>query len=399
MAFIDLVFIPLVFIAGHFIINSVMDRHQLHSQRSFLLKLFYYHIFFSLAFSWYVTIFGGDSVGYWKPPDRFIRNDNWLSLHVPGTAFVYFLTFFFAQVLGMSFWAGSLLFSLFGFGGFICIYLTLIRTLKVNPTLFGYKLFPIILFLPNMHFWSAGVGKDTVMFFALSLFVYSITNLRSNIIGVVLSFYLAFFIRPHIAMVMVVGFGMALVLSSKGVSAFGRIAFLIISVVVFILISSTVLSFIGVEEDSIQNYEDISSIRAKNLSRRTVGSAIDISSYSIPAKIATFFYRPLFFDAGNLFGLVISMENLFFVVLTLSVFRGRSLLELVRAPVFLKACFFILFATAYFMSSSLSNLGIIIRQKNMVMFMLMLVLLYLLNQLQQHQIPKTRKILKNYAKA
>jgi hypothetical protein len=39
-------------------------------------------------------------------------------------------------------------------------------------------------------------------------------------------------------------------------------------------------------------------------------------------------------------------------------------------------------SAAFFMSSSLSNLGIIIRQKNMVMFMFLLVTFYTLSKLQ-----------------
>jgi H+/gluconate symporter-like permease len=47
-------------------------------------------------------------------------------------------------------------------------------------------------------------------------------------------------------------------------------------------------------------------------------------------------------------------------------------------PLFLKTAFFIVFSAAFFLSSSLSNLGIIIRQKNMVIFMLVLVAVYVL---------------------
>ncbi|MGC3947722.1 MAG: hypothetical protein QM762_25000 [Chryseolinea sp.] len=250
----------------------------------------------------------------------------------------------------------------------------------MNPTLFGFKLFPLILFLPNMHFWSAGIGKDTMIFFALALFIYCLLDVKRNIIGLITSFYLAFYIRPHIALVMIVGAGIALFISSRGISTFWRVSSIIAAVVVFYLISGTVFQFVGVQEDSIENYEDVASIRAKNLSRSNVGSAIAMSSYPVPFRIFTFFYRPLFVDSVNILGLVVSFENLIYLALTLSVFKGSVLRQFWRMPIVFKACIFISLATAYFMSGSLSNLGIIIRQKNMVMFMVVLVCMFMMSE-------------------
>lgn len=179
-----------------------------------------------------------------------------------------------------------------------------------------------------------------------------------------------------------IAFGCALFLSSKGISAFTRIAFIVVVATVFLIVSPVVMSFIGVEDDSIESYEDVANIRAKNLSRAKVGSSISMSSYPVPVKIFTFLYRPLFFDGGNLFGMVVSLENLFYLSLTLATIRGGVLRIMFRMPLVLKVCLLIVCATSFFMSSSLSNLGIIIRQKNMVMFMLVLTAVYILNELQ-----------------
>lgn len=391
---LDLPILIVVLLCGHAIINRVARKHALHGEKSLLIKLFYYHLAFSFIYCGYIFAFGGDSIGYWKPPTRFIRDDqSFLLLHAPGSSFVHFLTYFFAQILGLSLWGGTVVFSLIGFGGIVCLYLTLKRTLKANPTFFGVKLFPLVLFLPNMHFWSSGVGKDTVIFFALTYFIFCLTNLRGNVAGLGISFYLAFFIRPHIAFVMLIGFGCALFLSSKGVSIFWRMSFIVISVIVFFLIAPTVYTFIGVEEDSLDNYEDVANIRSQNLSRQTVGSSISLSSYSLPMKLFTFLYRPLFVDGNNLFGMVVSVENAFYLALTLMAFRLRTVLQFMSMPVFLKASFFIAGATTFFMSSSLSNLGIIIRQKNMVMFMIVLLSMYSLSEItyQKYAMAKRRR--------
>ncbi|MEJ7645286.1 MAG: hypothetical protein WKF87_11870 [Chryseolinea sp.] len=385
-AILDLPIIIFTLVAAHGIINRVVKKHGLGAQKSLLIKLYYYHLLFCLIYVAYIFLFGGDAIGYWRPPVRFIREGASLFLlHEPGSSFIHFIVYPFSQILKLSLWGGTILFSLFGFGGFLCIYLTIRRNLKVNPTLFGYKLFPLVLFLPNMHFWSSGVGKDTIIFFALALFIYALTNVRQNIVGLVLSFYLAFFIRPHIALVMLIGAGMAVLLSSRGISTFMRLGLIAASIVIFVLISGSVFNFIGVEEDSVESYEDIANLRSKNLSRQSVGSSIELSTYSVPFRIFTFLYRPLFIDSGNALGLVVSFENLLYLMLTFAILKFKTLNELWVMPMVLKACFFIALATSYFLSSSLSNLGIIIRQKNMVMFMLLLVTLYVISQFQYRQ--------------
>lgn len=387
MPWIDLFFIPLVLYAGHQIINRVVRVHNLHHDRRLLVILFYYHLLFAIIFGLYVTVYGGDAVGYWKAPGKLMPlGSNWLDLHVPGTSFIYFLTYPFSQVLGISFWGGTLLFSLFGFGGMGYLYLSFRQVLQVNPRVLGIKIFPLVLFLPNMHFWTGGIGKDSIAFFALMLFVHSLIAPQKNIPGILISFYLAYFVRPHMALLMSVGLAFGLLLSTKGTSFFWRMTFLALSVYVFFLIAPAVFEFIGLEEEGLENFEDVANIRSKNLSRANVGSAIDIRNYSVPLKLFTFLFRPLFFDAGNVFGIIVSFENIFYLILAVMIIRVNTPIELLRMPQQLKAALIVFGSTAFFMSNSLSNLGIIIRQKNMVMMMFLLIAGYLISQRQARQI-------------
>jgi hypothetical protein len=270
--------------------------------------------------------------------------------------------------------------------------------------IFGYRLLPLILFLPNIHFWSGGIGKDSVIFFALTLFIFSLTNPLRNVPGIVTSFYLAYFIRPHIALLMLVGLAFSLLISTRGLSFFWRFVFIGTSIYVFFLISPAVFEFIGLEEN-LETLEDVSEVRSKNLSRANVGSGIDIRSYSIPMKILTFFFRPLFLDANNIFGFIVSIENLFYLIVAVAILRFRNLIEILRMPLHLKAGLFVLGSTVFFMSNSLSNLGIIIRQKNMVMFMFLMIAVYLISKTEAEKagrLPKSKQAFKphdNKAKA
>lgn len=380
MGLIDIIFIPLVIIVGHIIIKVTVNRFKLIYYQPLLVKLLYYHLAFAILFGSYVNIYGGDAVGYWRSLEKFDSEGfSIFEFHQPGTLFVRLLTYPFVHILKLSFWSGSLMFSLFGFLGFVFIFLTIVKSIKGNPTLFGIKLFPMILFLPNMHFWSAGIGKDSIIFFALALFIFSLTSPKRNLIGLFISLYLAFYIRPHIALLMIVGLGFSMVTSLKGLAFFWRIIFLAISIFLFVLISPAVFEFIQIDANEIEQLDDLSEIRSGNLSRAKVGSAIDIGHLPIPLKILTFLFRPLFFDAPNILGIIVSLENLFYLMLAFTMFRFQSIIALFTLPTALKAAIFILGSTAFFMSSSLSNLGIIIRQKNMVMFMFVIVMTYLIS--------------------
>ena len=329
MFFIDLIIIVLILFIGHNTVSFVVNKYRLFQFKSTLLYLFYYHILFSILFGLYVTNFGGDAIGYWRPIDYYTSNVPELSFFfTPGTKFVKLLTYPFVSILNLSFWTGCLLFSLFGFFGFLFLFLIIIKTAKSNAEIFGYKMFPFLLFLPNMHFWSSGIGKDSIMFFCMTLFAFSLLNIKRNIPGLAVSLFLAFYVRPHMSILMVSGLGIGLLTSVKGVSFFWRILFISISVILFIYISPVVLEFVQVESLDIENLDQLSDGRATTLSRQKVGSAIDISNYSMPLKLFTFFFRPLFIDAPNIFGFFNSFENLVYLLLFISLININSLIEI-----------------------------------------------------------------------
>jgi hypothetical protein len=192
---------------------------------------------------------------------------------------------------------------------------------------------------------------------------------------------------------MVVGFGFSMLTSLKGLSLFWRVTFFAGAIALFITLAPSVLDFIKVDEGEIDQIEEIAANRAAGLNKKSVGSAIDIGSYSVPMRILTFLFRPLFFDAPNFFGFIISFENLFYLVLAVTLFIPDNWKELFTLPTPLKAALFIVASTAYFLSSALSNLGLILRQKNMVMFMFVLITTYLLSRSQEstHRLPAVKR--------
>lgn len=331
--------------------------------KTFLYYLWGYHLLFCLIFWYYVNNYGGDALTYWKiGPGQF---ENYLS-RGPGTAFIFVLNYPLVVSLGLSFLSGSILYASVGFLGFLFLYLSTVEIIETNISISGIKFFPFILFLPNLHFWSSGVSKDSIVFFGIGLFLFSTLKPFKRLIGVVLSLSLVYFIRPHITIFLLISFGIGFLLDNKmktSVKAILSISMLAAAAFIF----ADVMKFLKLDELSSENLEQFSTTRVGNLSRSHTGSSIEISSYPLPLKIFTFVYRPLFFDARNITGLFASLENLLILLLTFKLFGHNPLKAFSKAPYQIKGLllFFLLGVLSF--SNILGNLGIMMRMKIMVM--------------------------------
>ncbi len=126
-------------------------------------------------------------------------------------------------------------------------------------------------------------------------------------------------------------------------------------------------------ENLFQSFDDLSSHRSVELAK--AGSGIDISGYPLPLKLFTFWFRPLFVDAPGPIGIIVSFENLFYLWLASSAFSPGFFKFMSKASALVKTSAVAFLATSVALSGTLSNLGIIIRQKSMVMYFFLFILI------------------------
>ena len=151
-----------------------------------------------------------------------------------------------------------------------------------------------------------------------------------------------------------------------------RAAGLIAGIAGLVLVFPTVLEFLQIEEFSTQAIQNKAESQAAVLSRSSVGSAVDISSYSIPLKVFTYLFRPLFFDAHNFFAFVVSFENLIYLLVFFFLFSRQTISVFIKSPSHIKMGLVSFLGATVAFSISLGNLGIALRMKNMTMiYMLM----------------------------
>lgn len=359
--FLDFIFVPIIVVLGLGFIN--LFKNQLSENDLLVLRrLFFFHLLIGAYFCFFIE---GDAIGYWRVPktysyELFIKN----IFDGEGTSFMYALNYIPSNVLGMSYFSNTILFSFIGFMGLTFFYIIAVKTISYNKIIGNYVLFPLIFFLPQLHFWSSGIGKDTTLFLCIGMFVYGVMNPVKRIPLLAISFLLSMAIRPHIALFLMVGYGLAYVFGGK-VSGFQRIVFSALLIGIGFAILPSVMEFAKIEEASAESFDKFAQNRAGNLSRSHTGSAIDISSYPFPLKVLTFWFRPFFFDVRNINGLVASIENLILVIIFVKAMRSSPIRAFRAAPFVIKGMVFFLIVGTLAFSQSLGNVGIMIRMRNM----------------------------------
>lgn len=379
---LDILYIPLfVFLAIQFPKLLVEKNEQAYLP--ILKNLALYHFLLGIAYFFTTNNGGGDAWGYWRAPktmsfEKFLQGIR----GGEGTEFMMALNYIPTNILGMSFLSNTFFFSMLGSFGISYFFLIAARTIPYNKIISGYALFPLIFFLPNLHFWSAGVGKDTTLFLCIGMFTYGLMKPFQRIPLLVLAGLLSMAIRPHITLFLMVGFGLAYVLGGK-VSPAQRIIFSAAMIAVGLAILPSVMEYAKIEEASAEGFDKFATGKAAVLSRSSAGSAIDISSYPFPLKVLTFWFRPALFDVRNINGLIAALENLLLLLVFIKAMRTSPIRAFKAAPFVIKGLVIFLVLGTLAFSQSMGNMGIMIRMRNMFLPGMIIYLMWIFSYEQQ----------------
>jgi len=338
--------------------------------RKFLNQLFVFHFLVAVTFNFLVANNGGDAIVYWNFP-KINDLDAVMRVVERGSAsgVVYLINYIPAHILELSFFTGNMAYALLGYIGFMYLY-SIVKSTFTEASYFekfkilGIPVLPWIWFLPNLHFWSSGIGKDTLLFFCIALFVYSLQHFRRRFLGIVISVILSLVIRPHIMLFLIVSFGIGYTLDGR-LKAYQKGIIFLLFVFLFASIFSYVLDFVKLESLESQSISDYTSTKAANLNQADSSSGLDISGYSYPVKVLTFLYRPFFFDINGVLAILASIENLILLLFTITVFRNNPIKSFKKADFLMKGAVIYFIIGALSFSLILGNLGIMLRQKNM----------------------------------
>ncbi len=379
---LDIIYIPLfILLALHFPKFLLDDKE--HAYLPILNKLALFHFVLGIAYFFTTNNGGGDAWGHWRVAKLMSYDQFILGLSAgEGTEFMRAFNYIPANLLGMSFLSNTMFYSMIGSFGITYFFLIAARSVPYNVIIKGYVLFPLIFFLPNLHFWSSGVGKDTILFLCIGMFAYGLMKPFQRVPLLVIPMLLSIGIRPHITLFLMIGFGLAYIFGGK-VSPAQRFIFSAAMIGIGLAILPSVMQFAKIEEASAEGFDKFAQGKAAVLSRASTGSAIDISSYPFPLKVLTFWFRPALFDVRNVNSLIAAVENLIFLIVFIKAMRTKPFAAFKAAPFVIKGLVLFLIVGTLAFSQSLGNMGIMIRMRNMFLPGMIIYLMWVFSYEQQ----------------
>ena len=368
--------IPFLYLLTQYIFKQLRKKHDFFSVKLMNI-LFFYHLAFGAAYYIYALFNRSDSFRYYNVPQK--EGKNWLDFFGTETTIIDFISYPFINGLGFSYEMMMLLFTWIGFLGFVYAYLFFKENIPLNVKVFKkVDLLTLILFLPNMHFWTASLGKGAPIFLGLMLFAYAILKPQTRVWGLIIGSLIVFAIRPHVFLILAGGAVIGFMTGNSSISWKHKTAFCLAAITGLFLVQDQILAVVNLNDSENLIGDFIEFTTARSASLDNAGSGVNMAGYSLPEKIFTFWFRPLFFDSPSILGIIVSVENLIYLLLFLKLFKRNFFKFLKNAPVNVKMSLVVFLTTSFAMTFVMSNLGIIIRQKSMIMYFLFFVIYHFL---------------------
>tara|TARA_R100001369_G_scaffold92896_1_gene141044 strand:+ start:52944 stop:54158 length:1215 start_codon:yes stop_codon:yes gene_type:complete len=373
---LGVLFLIILFFGLNQIFYSVFQKRHAFFDKKKMTLLYLYHLVFYGVYTWYAYNNPSDSKNYFNELE--VHTGSWFDLWGTDTTFINFLSYPFYQ-LGFNYDMLMVTFAWFGYLGFLYAYLFIREKIPIKITVFKkLDLLTLILFFPNMHFWTASLGKGSAIFLGLMMFTYAIIAPKARMRLLIFASAVIFYIRPHVFMFVAVGAILGYMSGKEKIPLWQKFMVFVVMIGALVLLQDQILGVMNLQnsENLIEDFEAAAEKNSEDLS--TAGSGVDMSSYPLPLKLFTFWFRPLFIDAPNILGLITSVENLLYLLLFFKICKKDFIKFIRKSPALVKMSLVIFFTASFAMTFVMSNLGIIMRQKTMVMYFLFFVIYYYL---------------------
>jgi hypothetical protein len=346
----NLVLSAIVFLLGGALCTAVGRSIGLKAIPAIL--LYVWHSAWAVSYSSYILVNGGDAFNYFERA-RFDFVEPTF-----GTEFVVWLTSFPASI-GLGFWPISFIYNIAGALGLVLFCAALQEiTSEIGKSLLKRLLILLCLALPSLSFWTSGIGKDSLAFLSVGLFLWSTINFGRRQVGAIGAVICMLMIRPHIACLMVLSIAAgALFVSNVRASVRFGVGALATAAALFAVPLALLYSG-SAQFSSLREF--ISDRQEQNMGG---GSSIDITGMNPLLRLLSFLYRPLPNETAGFSQLAASMDNLVLIGLTvvglLMIYRAGFIRVFRRysiALIYGLSCLVLL-------SQVTANLGLATRQK------------------------------------
>jgi len=357
---------------------SLLKTNEIdYYQYFFLQVLGIYHLLFSVLFTFYILSNGGDAMSYWELK-RFSTSNiqDWKGIWGTGTYFIESIIYIPSKILGLHFFTGNFMFSFLTFFGLKNLFLLACKYIKPNRYFLVDASLVIIFLLPNLHFWTSGITKESLIFFSFTHWLLFINNPLSKIKFLASAVFVAIMTRPIVGLILL--FLSLFVLVNKLRNNLKLVFALIILLAVGSVFSILVFDMSHVDNIGVKGLLQYRNQQYDFLKNLHANSEIPIETYSWMKQILALLYFPLsLFNKGfwisfssieNMTSLIISIFGLLYF------FKNMEKLPNVF---FLGLLAFIVINFIHLMS--INNLGIMMRLKSPFMILIHIICVFYLN--------------------
>ncbi|WP_288373840.1 hypothetical protein [uncultured Algoriphagus sp.] len=284
------------------------------------LGMFLFHFSMTFLAFQYLKEVGGDSTVYWRVAN--FPEENWGEwIYVLPYSAGYFIWAVrpFAYYLGLSYLSGTLIFSSLGMMGFLWLYQWISSyTIKFEKAQFPISvLFILILFLPNAHFWTSLVGKESLLFFLTVLALKLAFDKKFGLMAIPL--ILCILIRPVFGLIFLAVLSVFLFQYVR----WSLLQKLILGILIGFL-TLMAINFIVVYVDdfewNLQIFENYAQFQYSRFNASDAYTKIPMENYSWPLRVFSVAYRPLIFEFSEGFWMLfLQIENTILLLLSLGI--------------------------------------------------------------------------------
>ncbi len=351
--------------------NGQLAKRENYSQLEswFLQGLFAYHLCFAFIFHYYIQTHGGDALRYWNLSAEIpIVANGWMDYWGSGTMFIQWINYIPSRVLGLQLISGNILYSCMSFIGIRMLYKLVLRSYPSNlksSILAGFLLILVFL-LPNLHFWTSGVGKETFIFLGWIGLLTAIGLGKKYWIYGILGITVLFMVRP-IAGLIGLTIGMVFLFMLHKFNKRVGFAIILLSVVVgaIMLHRIYVISHVeGIGWGELIQFQERQFDFLKGFGANT---EVPMGQYSLPYQFWTLYFRPFWTDVNDFWSFLAALENQLSILLLLSGMISVLFFKQIKIPPYLIAGLLIGVMLSIILLFNLNNLGIMVRMKSSFM--------------------------------
>jgi hypothetical protein len=219
----------------------------------------------------------------------------------------------------------------------------------------------LLLFMPSLHYWTSAIGKDSLFFLGICLSIWAAMQYKQRLIALSGGMLLMLAVRPHIAVIAAGAFAMA-VMVDRRTRLIVKVPLLLLSLAGAAFAAASVWSTFRIDLTNVDALAEMMAGREAFAETEDAGRTAVNAGY--PIRLLSLLFRPFFFDAGGALGLIVSFENLLFLILVLLiVFHLRTMTRLARNVPFVRYALVCSAGVAIVLAIGYYNVGLGIRQK------------------------------------